>query len=345
MIRASQRLARRAQIAGSAGHGLLARARSRLSAGPKDLDPRASGWWAPHHALLERRGLVGATSAEERAFCHWYARCAYQGPGAVVDLGSWLGSTTVPLALGMAQRPRGAPSVRIRAYDRFVWEPWMNDFVAGGHFHDDYQPGDDFRPALERALGPHGRLVDIHTADLRTERWDRGPIEMVVVDAMKSWDLARNILAEFLTAVVPGGVIFHQDFAHYHTPWIHLIGYRLRDQLELYYDVPNSGGAAFRVVSSLDGIETATLASADAYDDDDVSAAFEHSRGLAGADKQASITAAEAMWHVHTGDLDRAEAIIMRARDRGLRGDLDTAERYLQEARHTSALTRAGDIP
>src|SRR5687768_9256408 len=102
--------------------GLGAQLRWSLRRGGAPPDPRASQMWITTHSLLGRRGLLGATTLEERAFCEWYARSAYRGAGAIVDLGSWLGSTTVPLARGMSRRPPGAATTRIEAYDRFVWE-------------------------------------------------------------------------------------------------------------------------------------------------------------------------------------------------------------------------------
>jgi hypothetical protein len=336
LAQATVRHVRHAQIVGEAAGGLVALIRPRPFGSGRS-DPRASAWWVPVQSLLARRGLLGATSPEERAFCHWYARCAYQGRGAIVDLGSWLGSATLPLATGMTRRPRGAPTTRIQAYDRFVWEEWMSEFASAANAPLPYRPGDDFRPTLEHRLGPHLAVVDVHTADLCRERWTGEPIELVMVDAMKSWDLAGNILREWLTAVVPHGVILHQDFAHYYTPWIHLMGYRLREHFDLYYDIPHSCGVAFRLRRPFGEIDVAGLTTPDTYEPDEVTAAFEYSRSLVRADKHANITAAEAMFYVYTDDLERAQTVMLHARNRGLRGgDLDVVEQRLRDSRQAT---------
>jgi hypothetical protein len=290
------------------------------------------------HSLLGRRGLLGATTPEERAFCEWYARVAFRGAGAVIDLGCWLGSTTVPLARGMARRSARRPRTRVQAFDRFVWEEWMTHFVHASGADLGYRPGDDFRATLEAALGPLTGSVDIHTADLRVERWTGGPAELIVVDAMKSWELARNILQEFFSSLVSGGVIFHQDFAHYYTPWIHLIGYRLRDNFRIYYDVPNSDAVAFTLRSPLGDIAVAELASPATYTTDEATAAFHYSRGLVHPDKHPNITAAEAMFHLRGGDVERATAIVDAARREGTaHGDLATVEQLLRPASRDAA--------
>jgi hypothetical protein len=329
-------LRRRAEIVGEAALGIPALVRWRLSRGRRPPDPRGSQCWVPLHSLLGRRGLLGATTPEERAFCEWYARAAYRGAGAIVDLGSWLGSTTLPLARGMSHRDRRR-GTRIHAYDRFIWEEWMTEFAEASGVRLDYRPGDDFRRTFEDALGPHLRLVDIHTADLCVERWSGGPIELIVIDAMKSWELAENILRQFLTHLAGGGVIFHQDFAHYYTPWIHLIGYRLRDHFTIFYDVPKSDAVAFRLRRSLDRVDAAVLASPNSYGPEEVTAAFRHSRGLVRADKHAAISAAEAMFYVNLGDLERASEVLRSSAHLGPADDLAAVERLLREARSDPA--------
>jgi hypothetical protein len=323
---------RRAEMLGEAAVGGVSLARWRLSGRRSAPDPRGSLLWVPAHSVLGRRGLLGSTALEERAFCQWYARVGYRGAGAIVDLGTWLGSTTLPLAKGMSQRPSGAPTTRIHTYDRFIWEEWMSEFAGWAHTSRDYRPGDNFRAEVETVLGRYRGLVDIHEVDLVTEQWTGGPIELLVVDAMKSWELARNQLDQFLAAVAPGGVVYHQDFSQHWTSWIHLFMYRLRDRFALYYDPPHADGVAFRVIRPLAGIDAAELTSPKAYQPDEVTAAFDYSRSLVRPEKHANITAAEGMFYVHTGDLERAAAIFRQARERGLTGDIHAAEEHLRNA-------------
>lgn len=50
------------------------------------------------------RRLQGMTSSAERACFYWIARQVYTGRGEIVDLGRRLGSTTIPLAMGLIDK-------------------------------------------------------------------------------------------------------------------------------------------------------------------------------------------------------------------------------------------------
>src|SRR5262250_2891759 len=67
----------------------------------------------------------GMTSTEEQTYFRRYARDMYSGVGEIVDLGCWLGSTTIPLAQGLFKNINvSTKGKRIHAYDLFVWEEW-----------------------------------------------------------------------------------------------------------------------------------------------------------------------------------------------------------------------------
>jgi hypothetical protein len=68
------------------------------------------------------RRLPGMTTGTERAYFQWYAQYIYSGCGAIVDLGCWLGSTTIPLARGLKKNMiKSSSKDRIYAYDEFIW--------------------------------------------------------------------------------------------------------------------------------------------------------------------------------------------------------------------------------
>lgn len=76
--------------------------------------------------------VFGMTSSEEQNYFKRYAQDIYSGVGEIVDLGCWLGSTTIPLAQGLRENfNMSTKGKRIHAYDLFVWEKWMNPYRAG----------------------------------------------------------------------------------------------------------------------------------------------------------------------------------------------------------------------
>ncbi len=78
-----------------------------------------------------RNELVGMTSLTEQEYLGKYGEELYQGHGEIVDLGCWLGSTTIPLVDGLLKNPRFSETSRkVFAYDLFIWFDWMNSSVG-----------------------------------------------------------------------------------------------------------------------------------------------------------------------------------------------------------------------
>ncbi len=257
------------------------------------------------------------TTATERAYFEWHTRARLTGDGAIVDLGPWLGSTTVALAMGLRESRRPATrGARIHAFDRFIWENWM-DAYAGLTRIGTYSPGDSFLPEFEEAVRPWSDLIEVHAGDLCEQRWDDGPIALLLVDAMKSWELCTAITGGFFGAMAPGhGHVIHQDFGHCYTPWIHLVGYRLRAHLVPVVDVPHSETVVFRVTRPFELSGNDAELRREAFDDAEIAAAFAYSLQIARPEKHSGIHAANVMLHVFDGDLERAAALADRlARD------------------------------
>lgn len=277
------------------------------------------------YLLRSRKHGVGMTSFDERAYCQWYAERLHTGQGSIVELGSWLGSLTIPLAIGLHRNPPpNARFGRIHAFDLFRWDSDMDSFVRGTRLEGRFAPGDVFLDAYLEELGRWRPLVDAHEGDLSTVAWNAGPIEFLVVDAMKSWRLASNILSEFFAALIPGkSLVFHQDFAHWYTPWIHLLQYRLRDSFELTYDVPRSDGAVFRLVRPLPPLLLEADYGYEDFDYREIEAAFEHSLQLSHPDKHPNIRAAKVKLLIEIGDTERAEAELYRFRSEGFSFESD----------------------
>jgi hypothetical protein len=210
----------------------------------------------------------------------FFARCAEMSSpleGAIVDLGCWMGSTAVALAKGAHRGGRGD---RVRAFDIFVWEDWMNEshakLVSGI-----YQQGESFLPEARRIVHEHGHgLVDLVAADLTEYQWSGEPIKLLLVDAMKSMSLMQQIATTFFPCVPAGGFMLHQDFKHCYTSWIHILHYRLRHHFELVESVVPGGTVGFRVVEPISLDEVAAAIDFDGITEAEGDAAFEHSLSL-----------------------------------------------------------------
>jgi tetratricopeptide (TPR) repeat protein len=152
-------------------------------------------------------------SVEERRYLIWATAATYQGVGAVVDLGPWLGGSSVALAHGLERS--GKPG-KVQSFDLFEWNPgYMSEYAC------ELREGDDFQPLFERTTAKFADRIQGHRMDLMQGRWDGGPIEILFVDAAKSWELWRRIVEVFGPALVPGkSRVIHQDFRHPFCPWL-----------------------------------------------------------------------------------------------------------------------------
>jgi hypothetical protein len=263
--------------------------------------------------------IVGMSSNQERNFVYQYAAHDFKGEGAIVDLGCWLGSFTLSVAIGLRVNRRiSGRKVCIHAFDLFRWHSWMDSRVANTRWAGRYKEGDNFRDAFMEQVAPVADLVAIHGGDLNKERWEPAqPIEYLLIDAMKSWELTNNVVRNFFPALRPGlSLVHHQDFVHYYTPWIHLLMYRFRRYFEPLTYVPY--GSYIFLCRELIPRELLEKR----YDWDDFSAgeaaeAFEYSLNLIPAAARANIFAARIMMYIHRRDWTGAQTALDRVRAAG----------------------------
>ena len=258
--------------------------------------------------------LHGMTSREEQAYFRTYVRKSFSGEGEIVDLGCWLGSTTIPLAQGLRRnRTRRVTGKRVHAYDLFTWEEWMDPYMGGCARH--YSPGESFLEEYESRTRRYSKRIAVHPGDLSQIGWSGQPIEVLLVDAMKSWELAKSIVEIFYCSLLPQkSILIHQDFKHYYCPWIHLIQYKLKDYFILEQDIPNSGSVVFRLKRRID-CDLSWLKNLRSLNDQEVNAAFEYAMSLLG-EKSGGVAAAHIMYFIHLDMIEKAK---------------DTFDKFVQE--------------
>jgi hypothetical protein len=249
--------------------------------------------------------VPGMVSSDEMAFFRESAARYVGKEGAIVDLGCWLGSTSVALAQGILSHGSQANSraEKVLGFDRFIWEEWMPAHIPYGV----YQPGESFLPEARRvARDRGGDGVELIQADLALYEWKDGPIKILLVDAMKNESIASQITTSFFPSLIPGALLIHQDFKHYYTTWIHVIQYRLRRYFRLDRSVPGSGTVAFEVIAPIPKEALHRATDLVGIPDDEVDASFRHSLDLVGPDDRVNIAAAHVMQYVHLGRKEKA---------------------------------------
>jgi hypothetical protein len=148
------------------------------------------------------------TTPAERQLFYWLTRHRSTGAGAVVELGCWLGAGTAALAAGL--RDQGS-SARVVAVDRFRWNARHHPQMFDAGLAD----GEDFELLLRAHTRELEPWIETVRADLAEFRWDRGPIEILVVDAPKRRADVVRFLEVFGPSLIPGrSLVAFQDYLH-----------------------------------------------------------------------------------------------------------------------------------
>jgi hypothetical protein len=193
---------------------------------------------------------VGATTAEEQAWCRWFAAEIYTAEGALVELGPWLGSLTMSLCEGLVRNPRAAQRREIaHVFDLFEWSSIFEEWSHGTPHAGRFAPGQSFEAYFRGLLGEHNRFLAVTRADLSATVWNGKPIELLINDAAKSLRIADNIFRTFVPAMIPGrSYIAHQDFLWSTDAYIQIFMFLARDSFVYEHAVRNSAMAIFKNV-------------------------------------------------------------------------------------------------
>jgi hypothetical protein len=252
------------------------------------------------------------TSRPEQRWLRNYAAQRYRGVGALVDLGCFLGATTIALAEGL-ELNRKAKRKEIHAYDLFTWNERYEAWARGKEVEGLFTIGGSFLPEFLRRTEKWRDYIVIHEEDLKHARWESGPIEFLFIDAMKSPDVATAIASNFFPHLVPRkSYVAHQDFPHCFSVWIHFLTFRLRGYFSFVADLHQS--SLFRLEREIDPRILAGDLSAAAVSFAEIEAAFDYSLSLVGNDKKANVTAAKAMAYAARGDFIRAHEVLIQSR-------------------------------
>lgn len=127
---------------------------------------------------------------ETLGYYKWLARTCKQ-QGDIVELGSWMGSSTACLAEGLAQNP-SRKGRRIHVYDSFIWRGWMRTYTEDpGLLASNIREGESFLEYFLSYTKSFRHLIEVHQAVLGTGteqfalptlEWGGGPISILVMD-------------------------------------------------------------------------------------------------------------------------------------------------------------------
>jgi hypothetical protein len=254
-------------------------------------------------------GLWSMTIPYELAFCESFARECFSGRGRMVDLGCWYGATTLSLARGLKRNWRARNNRLIEGFDLFVWNKWMDPVADHIKMPKMYRERESFFHDVQKLLQPYKRAVRLYQQDLMDYKPVQSPVELLFVDAMKSWALAKKIVTEFFPLLIPGvSVVVQQDFV-FHDPIAatsHLLMWRLRHYFEWLHQIPRSGSVVFLCKKQIDATALPRL-EPESFSLEEIDQAYEYSRAcVVEDDRRTHVEATKLFFLIERGHYDAA---------------------------------------
>lgn len=150
----------------------------------------------------------GMISESERRFLYWLASSKHTGAGEIVEIGTWLGCSTMHLAAGLRDAGRGQ---KLYSHDDYIWRPGMAE-KSGLTIEE----GASFFPNFLGNVESLRSHIEPKVASAIELGWTDGKIETLVIDAPKSWRTIRRLFKQLAPFFIPGKTrIAFQDYLHF----------------------------------------------------------------------------------------------------------------------------------
>ncbi|MGF1631577.1 MAG: class I SAM-dependent methyltransferase [Kiloniellaceae bacterium] len=195
-------------------------------------------------ALPALPDLPGMISPSEGRYLFWVTS-NLEGAGCAVEVGSWLGRSSVHIAAGLAASGRPTP---LHCFDGFTWAP--NDVSKSTL---PLRPGDDFQHYFLQNTAAFGDRITAHKTKIAQIQWSGEPVELLFLDAPKRQAEIARCLEVFGPALIPGtSVIAIQDYLYFPAYALAVCMHILSRQMELIHVVLDGSTVAFRVTAEID---------------------------------------------------------------------------------------------
>jgi len=164
-----------------------------------------SPWLRASAAAIDVPGMI----TDEEARYYEYIGTLYEGHGEVIELGPWLGKSTLHILRGLEKNQHFAGR-RLHVFDDFVWRAeWMDKSAP----NDKRLPNHAcFRHLFEQAVYPvasrlkvtKAKIVDYDGNEaLPRIEWAGSPIEMMYIDCGRTLEVNEGWFKIFAPSFVP----------------------------------------------------------------------------------------------------------------------------------------------
>ncbi|MFC4351805.1 class I SAM-dependent methyltransferase [Fodinicurvata halophila] len=129
----------------------------------------------------------------------------------IVEIGSWLGSGTAYLALGVRDSGKDTP---LHVYDE--WRCRSTHMEKARAWGVEFDENQDTLPWVKEALSPFGVPIHFHQGDIEKVRWNEGQIGLFVLDAAKEGEPFLYTMQTFGPSMIPGETVLYMTDFHYY---------------------------------------------------------------------------------------------------------------------------------
>jgi len=184
----------------------------------------------------------------EIQFLKWITKKIYKGEGEIVELGSWLGGSTVALSSGLEKNTSVSKKI-IHCYDRFTWKKKYDEKYR---LDIKCEQGESFLPIFKNNIHNYRKYIKINPGNICDIGWIKKPIEILFIDVMKSIDVSDFILNNFFIHLIPKkSYIIHQDYKHNYSFWIHLSMFRLKESIIPVANISDGSSTIFKIIKPI----------------------------------------------------------------------------------------------
>lgn len=165
---------------------------------------------------------------------YWLTRMEFQGIGQIAELGAYTGGTT--RVFGHALARLNARRQVLEVYDLFEHNETSRRRLSAEPGYNEH----DFYEIWRHKTSDYAKYVDLRRGDLRSTAVERTkPLEILYVDIVKHESLINPLMNHLLPRLTIGGLLIHQDYFHWQSPWVVYATEHLMSNFEIVGTVSN----------------------------------------------------------------------------------------------------------
>ncbi len=200
--------------------------------------------------------VPGMITGEEICYYHYIAQ-AYSGWGEIVELGPWLGHSTLHLTDAFSKNSNFKDK-KLHVFDDFIWRSaWMDPLYSEAnrpHNHNDFRFIFEkyAAEAMDKLIINHGKFANFDgNENLPFVTWENKPIEMIIVDCGRTLEANNGWYNIFSKNFVPNRtLIIMQDWRQHRERPRKFFNQTLefsrrKPNLELIHEISDGGLATF----------------------------------------------------------------------------------------------------